>query len=141
MVVDRFIGSEREMVELGRVLAQLWQVGDTVLLTGDLGAGKTTLIRGVMEELGWEGAVRSPSFNLMQVYPTRVPVVHADLYRVASAAGIGLEEYFDDHLVLVEWPDRLGDLVDAADCWRVRVDFEEEGRRVSVESPTAPESF
>ncbi|ARU42258.1 tRNA (adenosine(37)-N6)-threonylcarbamoyltransferase complex ATPase subunit type 1 TsaE [Armatimonadetes bacterium Uphvl-Ar1] len=108
MVVDRYIASELEMVALGRDLAELLKAGDIVLLYGDLGAGKTTLVRGVMEGLGWEGAVRSPTFNLMQVYPTRVPVVHADLYRVASAAGIGLEEYFDDHLVLIEWPDRLG---------------------------------
>lgn len=125
------------MVALGRELSARWQAGDRVLLYGDLGAGKTTLVRGVMEGLYWEGAVRSPTFNLMQVYPTKVPVMHADLYRVASAAGIGLEEYFDDHLCLIEWPDRLGDLLDGAKCWRVQIDFEGDGRRVSVAAPRA----
>lgn len=123
------------MVALGRELSALWHAGDIVLLSGDLGAGKTTLVRGVMEGLGWEGSVRSPTFNLMQVYPTKVPVLHADLYRVASAAGIGLEEYFDDHLCLVEWPDRLGDLADPAACWRIQIGFEGDGRRVSVAAP------
>jgi N-acetylmuramate 1-kinase len=90
----------------------------------------------VMEGLGWEGVVRSPTFNLMQVYPTKVPVVHADLYRVANAAGIGLEEYFDDHLCLIEWPDRLGDLVDPANCWRVTIEFDGNGRKLNLESPS-----
>lgn len=135
MVVDRYIASEQEMVALGRELAKLWKAGDTVLLYGDLGAGKTTLVRGVMEGLGWEGAVRSPTFNLMQVYPTKIPVVHADLYRVASAAGIGLEEYFDDHLVLIEWPDRLGVLVDEPFCWRIQLEFEKAGRKISLTQP------
>jgi tRNA threonylcarbamoyladenosine biosynthesis protein TsaE len=136
MVVDRYIASELEMVALGRELAKLWKAGDIVLLYGDLGAGKTTLVRGVMEGLGWEGAVRSPTFNLMQVYPTKIPVVHADLYRVASAAGIGLEEYFDDHLILIEWPDRLGGLVEEQECWRVHVEFARDGRRIESFLPS-----
>lgn len=141
MVVDRYIASEQEMVALGRELAKLWKAGDTVLLFGDLGAGKTTLVRGVMEDLGWEGAVRSPTFNLMQVYPTKIPVVHADLYRVASAAGIGLEEYFDDHLVLVEWPDRLGGLVEVDFCWKVNIAFHGEGRLVTIETAFDPRTI
>lgn len=123
------------MMALGQELSALWHAGDIVLLFGDLGAGKTTLVRGVMESLNWEGAVRSPTFNLMQIYPTKVPVMHADLYRVASATGIGLEEYFDDHLCLIEWPDRLGDLIDGAKCWRIQIEFEGDGRLVSVADP------
>lgn len=130
------ISSEKEMRELGSELTRAWRVGDIVLLSGELGAGKTTLVRGVLEALNWEGAVRSPSFTLMQVYPTKVPVLHADLYRLAGAAGIGLEEYFEDHLCLIEWPDRLGDLVDPAECWRVQIDFNSEGRKVEVCLPT-----
>lgn len=129
------VSSEKEMRELGSELARNWKAGDIVLLSGELGAGKTTLVRGVLEALNWEGAVRSPSFTLMQVYPTRVPVLHADLYRLAGAAGIGLEEYFEDHLCLIEWPDRLGDLVDSADCWRIDIEFEGEGRQVRAFPP------
>ncbi len=134
-MVERFVDSEEAMMALGAELCREWKVGDIVLFYGDLGAGKTTFIRGVLRELGWEGAVRSPTFNLMQVYPTKVPVVHADLYRVVSAAGIGLEEYFEDHLCLIEWPDRLGDLVTEADCWRIEVDFEKDGRKVDYFAP------
>ncbi|MFM9874062.1 MAG: tRNA (adenosine(37)-N6)-threonylcarbamoyltransferase complex ATPase subunit type 1 TsaE, partial [Fimbriimonadaceae bacterium] len=64
-MVERFVETEEEMLALGRELSVGWGVGDIVLLTGELGAGKTTLVRGVMEELGWKGAVRSPTFNLM----------------------------------------------------------------------------
>lgn len=131
----RYVATELEMLALGRELSESWKIGDIVLLTGDLGAGKTTLVRGVMEGLYWEGAVRSPTFNLMQVYPTRIPVVHADLYRVANAAGIGLEEYFEDHLCLIEWPDRLESLVDFDECWQVKIDFADDGRLVSICSP------
>jgi len=129
------VETEREMMELGGELTQRWRAGDIVLLSGELGAGKTTLVRGVLESLNWEGTVRSPSFTLMQVYPTKVPVLHADLYRLAGAAGIGLEEYFEDHLCLIEWPDRLGDLVDPTDCWRVDIDFDGDGRDVKVHAP------
>ncbi|QYK52676.1 MAG: tRNA (adenosine(37)-N6)-threonylcarbamoyltransferase complex ATPase subunit type 1 TsaE [Fimbriimonadaceae bacterium] len=130
------VSTEKEMRELGSELTRAWRVGDIVLLSGELGAGKTTLVRGVLEALNWEGAVRSPSFTLMQVYPTKVPVLHADLYRLTGAAGIGLEEYFEDHLCLIEWPDRLGDLVDPAQCWRVQIDFDGEGRKVNVLAPS-----
>jgi tRNA threonylcarbamoyl adenosine modification protein YjeE len=135
-MVEQFIETEEEMLAVGREFSARWGMGDIVLLIGELGAGKTTLVRGVMEGLGWEGVVRSPTFNLMQVYPTKVPVVHADLYRVANAAGIGLEEYFDDHLCLIEWPDRLGDLVDPANCWRVTIEFDGNGRKLNLESPS-----
>jgi len=129
------VKTERQMMKLGGEIARNWKAGDIVLLSGELGAGKTTLVRGVLESLNWEGAVRSPSFTLMQVYPTKVPVLHADLYRLAGAAGIGLEEYFEDHLCLIEWPDRLGELVSSADCWRIEIEFDGEGRKVRVFAP------
>lgn len=127
--------TEKEMMNLGAKLSQEWRIGDTILLSGELGAGKTTFVRGVLEALKWEGSVRSPSFTLMQAYPTNPPVLHADLYRLASAAGIGLEEYFEDHVCLIEWPDRLGTLVDATGCWRIRIEFDEESRLVSIQQP------
>lgn len=123
------------MMKLGGELARNLRAGDIVLLSGELGAGKTTLVRGVLEALNWGGTVRSPSFTLMQVYPTKIPVLHADLYRLAGAAGIGLEEYFEDHLCLIEWPDRLGDLVDSAECWRIEIEFDGEDRQVTVFAP------
>lgn len=117
------------MRALGARLSERWKAGDLVLLEGPLGAGKTTLVRGVLEALGHRGGVRSPTFNLLQVYATHPPVLHADLYRLTSADGLGLEDYCDDHLCLIEWPDRLGDIEGAI---RVRIEFEGEGRTVEV---------
>lgn len=112
-----------------------WGPGTLVLLEGDLGAGKTTFVRGAMRALGvWEG-VRSPTFNLIQVFATEPPVLHADLYRVPSAEGIGLEDYLDTHLCFIEWPDRGEDLWAGYRAWRLRIDFEGEGRRLTLVSP------
>jgi tRNA threonylcarbamoyladenosine biosynthesis protein TsaE len=61
--------------------------------------------------------------------------MHADLYRVRGAEGIGLEDYFDTHLCLIEWPDRLGEMIDPASTWRVRIAFTGPGRSVTVERP------
>ena len=133
----RDVADEAGMLELGGELAQGWGAGSVVLLEGDLGAGKTTLVRGVMKALGHGDPVRSPTFNLMQVYETEPPVLHADLYRVKGYEGIGLEEYLDSHLVLIEWPDRAEGLVDPGECWRISIEFLENGRRVRVERPDA----
>ena len=113
-------------------------VGDTVLLYGDLGVGKTTFVRGALQGLGWAKAVRSPTFNLIQIFDTKPPVMHCDLYRLGGAEGLGLEEYFSSHLCFVEWPDRLGGLIVASQCYRVALEFHDAGRRLSVFEPGEP---
>ena len=118
---------------LGASLAQRLAPGDLVRLEGPLGAGKTTLVRGLLEALGHKGPVRSPTFNLLQAFATDPPVLHADLYRVASAEGTGLEDYLDTHVVLVEWPDRLPE---DAEHWLVEIAFEGEGRIATIQVPT-----
>lgn len=135
--MEEFVKDEASMRALGARLGRGWRAGDTVLLEGELGAGKTTLVRGVLEGFGWTEPVRSPTFTLLQVYATDPPVLHADLYRVGGWEGTGIEEYLDDHLVLIEWPDRASGLVEFERCWRIHIDFEEDGRRVRV---TAPDS-
>lgn len=126
------LASEAETRALGAQLAQQLKPGDIVRLEGPLGAGKTTLVRGLLEALGHEGPVRSPTFNLLQAFDTDPPVLHADLYRVASAEGTGLEDYLDTHIVLVEWPDRLpeDDL-----HWRVKISFKGASRQAMIERP------
>ncbi len=131
-MTKRIVADEMAMRELGSELARLWKAGTLVLLIGELGAGKTTLVRGVLEGLGHVGAVRSPTFNLIQTYATDPPVMHADLYRLQAATGLGLEEYLDDHLCLIEWPDRLGDAFDLSEAVTVQIDFEGEGRLVHL---------
>ncbi|MER3496007.1 MAG: tRNA (adenosine(37)-N6)-threonylcarbamoyltransferase complex ATPase subunit type 1 TsaE, partial [Armatimonadota bacterium] len=78
---------------------------DAFLLSGELGAGKTVFARGFLGALGWEGAVRSPTYPILHPYPTSPPVLHADLYRLSSAEGIGVEDYESTHILLIEWPD------------------------------------
>lgn len=124
-------------------LARRLGPGDTVLLIGELGAGKTTLVRALLAEWGWVGAVRSPTFNLLHVYATTPPAVHADLYRLleGGAESTGLEEYLDSHVVLVEWPDRAAHLFDPTEVWRVRMEFVPErgpdARRITLTPPRA----
>ena len=86
--------------------------GDVIALSGDLGAGKTSLVRYLLAALGHEGEVPSPSFAIVQPYEhTTPPVWHADLYRIedpSELAEIGLDSIGDDTALLVEWPERAG---------------------------------
>lgn len=108
---------EAALLRFGRALAGLLRVGDVIALAGDLGAGKTTLARGILEGLGLQEEAPSPTFALIQPYeapPLRLPVWHVDLYRLdgeADACNLGLEEGFETALCLIEWPERLGRLL------------------------------
>lgn len=124
------------MRHLGATIAPRFQAGDAVFLVGELGAGKTTLVRGILTGLGWAQEVRSPTFNLLHTYPSlNPPVLHADLYRVSSWQGIGIEDYLESHLCLIEWPDRAGGLVADGLAWRVEIEFAGEGRTVKLTAP------
>jgi len=98
--------TEAEGEELGRGL----RAGDLILLTGPLGAGKTTFVRGLARGAGSEAQVASPTFQLVRIYPGRVQLAHVDLYRVKAAgelADLGLDELIDEGAVVVEWGDRI----------------------------------
>jgi tRNA threonylcarbamoyladenosine biosynthesis protein TsaE len=113
-------------------LAAVLAPGDVVTVSGDLGAGKTTFVRGAARALGVTDRVTSPTFTVGHRYDGRVRVAHLDLYRFAgvSAAEWGdLEPYFDDALVFVEWPEAAGDDLPAPRA-RVRMRHDGEGRRV-----------
>lgn len=124
------VSSDEEMQAHAASLITELRAGDWVLLTGPLGAGKTTWTRGLLKAAGWTEAVRSPTYNLLHPYPTLPPILHADLYRLNSAEGVGLEEYLDSHLCVIEWPDRLGGLIDPEDAWQIGIDFEGETSRI-----------
>ena len=104
---------ESETYEAGRLAAARLRVGDVVLLTGPLGAGKTVLARGLAAGLGVPPEeVRSPTFTLVNPYRGRVPVYHLDLYRIEKPSDLdelGLEEILGgDGVAVVEWGERLG---------------------------------
>ncbi len=126
-----------ETQALAAKLARDLKAGDWVLLEGELGSGKTTFVRGLLEGLGWTEPVRSPTFNLIADYPTDPPVMHADLYRLASAEGIGLEDYLDSHLCLIEWPDRLHGMLEERQCWRISLSVTPQGRSIKISRPAA----
>jgi len=117
---------------LGESLASIMRPGLVVLLSGELGAGKTTLVRGILRGLGYKGEVRSPTFNLIHEYATTPAVCHVDLYRLDGLRGIDLNEYFSTHSVLVEWPERAPSAFEEG-CPRVRITFAEGGRQVALE--------
>jgi tRNA threonylcarbamoyladenosine biosynthesis protein TsaE len=102
--------SAAETEEAGRQLGERLRTGDVVLLTGELGAGKTTFVRGVARGAGSSAPVASPTFQLVRVYAGRVQLAHVDLYRIehtAELGDLGLDELADQGAIVIEWGDRL----------------------------------
>ena len=99
---------------LGAMIAERLRPGDVVALSGDLGAGKTTLVRAILVALGLKEEAPSPTFALVQPYAPpeiRFPVAHVDLYRLTEAHEVielGLDAYRQDGALLIEWGERLG---------------------------------
>lgn len=102
--------------DLGFAIAGRLRAGDVVALFGSLGAGKTTLARGILAGLGHAGDVASPTFPIVQTYQppdTRLPVWHVDLYRIERSGELeelGLDEALEEGVLLIEWPERLPSL-------------------------------
>lgn len=96
---------------VGEAIGTLARPGDVVLLSGDLGAGKTQLVKGIAQALGVPEHVTSPTFNIMLVHEGRIPLYHVDLYRLEHADELEDIDYFDtleaDGIVAVEWGDRF----------------------------------
>jgi len=130
--------SAAETFEAGRTLAATLRAGDIVLLTGDLGMGKTVFARGLAVGLGVDPeTVRSPTFTLVNPYHGRIPVYHVDLYRIEKDSDLdelGLEEILGgDGVAIVEWAERLGPWMPGV-CVAVRIeDLGNSRRRLSIE--------
>lgn len=107
--------SPDESIRFAERLGRLLQAGDLILLAGDLGAGKTTLTRGLAAGLGVkERYITSPTFTLINEYEGRVPLYHVDLYRLSGedeVAGLGLEDLFAQGVLVVEWAERAGGIL------------------------------
>jgi tRNA threonylcarbamoyladenosine biosynthesis protein TsaE len=107
---ERSTSSPEETEEVGAAIGRRLRAGDVLLLVGDLGAGKTTFVRGLARGLGVRGDVMSPTFQLVRQYRGPVPLAHVDLYRLGEMAEVddlGLDEMLDEGALVVEWGDRL----------------------------------
>ena len=132
--------SDEETREVGRQLAGLLPRQAAVLLIGNLGAGKTTLAKGIVEGRGAASAdeVSSPTFTLIHEYGDPVAIYHVDLYRLDTAEEVrhlGLEDLFEtDALVLIEWGERFPELLPVKRIEIRIADEGEDGRRIEVTS-------
>jgi len=122
--------SAEETRELGRRLGQVVEPGDVIALEGELGTGKTELVKGIGEALGITNRVHSPTFVLHHRYQGRMPVEHYDLYRLEGTAWVdtGLDEPAPDAVTVIEWSDRATVLDDWATI-RIRLISQSETRR------------
>ncbi len=109
-MLEQVTNSPAETERAGQLLGERLRAGDVVLLTGELGAGKTTFVRGVAQGAGSKAPVASPTFQLVRIYAGRPQIAHVDLYRVEDSAelrDLGLEELAEQGAVMVEWGERL----------------------------------
>ena len=135
--------SEEEMIALGESLAGQLSPGARVYLSGDLGAGKTTLTKGIAKGLSaaQPDEVSSPTFTLIHEYGDPPRLYHIDLYRLdkpSQLASLGLEEIFDSEaVVVIEWPEKFASQLPPA-AVRIRIESEGEARHITVGQASLP---
>jgi len=133
------LDSEQDTADLAARLAPHLKAGDLILLSGDLGSGKTFFARQLGRELEIADALDSPSFVLMKEYHDgRVPVFHLDLYRIKYAEelyDLGIIDMMDTGITLIEWPERAAELL-PPETYRLHFVFDGLKRRVEISSPT-----
>ncbi len=134
----QFIPDEKNMLAFGAQLARLCGCAAIIFLYGNLGAGKTTLARGFLQGLGYEGRVKSPTYTLVEPYQIHNQAVyHFDLYRLQGAAElefIGIQDYFASEAIsLIEWPDHGAGMLPAADlsCY---IEPQQDGRQIILQA-------
>lgn len=129
--------SPLETMELGAQLAAQLEPGAVLLLSGELGSGKTCFVRGLARALGVAQAVTSPTYTLVNEYCGRYPVYHIDLYRVGRVTDLdclGLDDYFEaGGITIIEWAERAAALL-PQDVVRVRFEFgvQPEARQITI---------
>ena len=136
-----FLADEEAMVALGQRLAQVTAGSGLIFLEGDLGAGKTTLSRGIIRGLGHVGAVKSPTFTLVEPYEIGdIRAFHFDLYRLVDPEELeylGIRDYFeDDALCLIEWPRKGAGFLPKPDL-TITISPQDSGRSLQIVSQSS----
>jgi len=130
---DRIVASFQDMVALGQELAEQLSPGTVIALSGDLGAGKTTLVQGLALGLQISSPVQSPTFTYLQQYEGKYPLFHFDLYRMKGVndfLGMGFDEYFDaGGICAIEWPERVEEIL-PSNAIRLFISHHEHGRHI-----------
>ena len=139
------IPDTKAMMEFGGKIADQFPQGGIVLLKGDLGAGKTTLVRGLLRHLGYQGIVKSPTYTLVEPYELGShklksrTIYHFDLYRLADPEEleyIGGRDYWNsDALCLIEWPEKAQAYLPAADL-ELTISYLDEARTIALKKGT-----
>src|SRR5882672_9195517 len=138
MSADLNLPDEAATLRLGAALAAGATPGRVLHLRGDLGAGKTTLVRGLLGALGHTGRVKSPTYTLVEVYTlSRLNFYHFDFYRFKDRSewlSSGFREYFNPESVcVIEWPERAGDLLSSPDL-KLKLEFAGEARQAQLDA-------
>lgn len=138
--LDQYLADEQSTLELGMRLARGLDPGLLITLHGALGAGKTTLARGMLRGLGFEGRVKSPTYALVELYElSRLDLYHFDFYRFKDPQELlesGLQDAFNGtNVCIVEWPERAASLLPLADL-EVRLTMMNGGRTATITAHT-----
>ncbi|HQT26120.1 MAG TPA: tRNA (adenosine(37)-N6)-threonylcarbamoyltransferase complex ATPase subunit type 1 TsaE [Burkholderiales bacterium] len=136
--ISLHLRDENETIALGKKIARVLRPGLVIHLEGELGAGKTALVRSMLKAMGHTGKVKSPTYALVELYTiSRLHLYHFDLYRFDNPEewnDSGFREYFNpESICFVEWPERGGKLLPEPDI-RISLGFEGEGRHVEIDA-------
>ncbi len=109
------LNSEKETIEFGKKIAKNLKIGDVLVLSGDLGAGKTKLTEGILSFFDLQNEISSPTFTIVNEYPTKsFPIYHFDVYRLNDSdefLAIGGDEYFEKGVSIIEWGEIIEDIL------------------------------